>query len=117
MLTPLSWTSMSRSHLLRVLHVVRTIALVAPKRVAASVRTIVHVWVAHRLIVLTSCFLLKDSLLGGNFVLIIVEELATEEEAELNVVALLILGHLLEFGSVAGNKLSQFVDDVPQLLI
>ena len=41
--------------------------------------------------------------------------LAAEEEAELGVVPLLGLGHVLEGGTVARHELRQLVDDVPDL--
>ena len=41
--------------------------------------------------------------------------LAAEEEAELWVVPLLGLGHVLEGGTVARHELRQLVDDVPDL--
>ena len=54
-------------------------------------------------------------LLGVDLVRVVVEVLPAEEEAELGVVPLLRLGHLLELGAVAGHELSQLVDDVPHL--
>lgn len=41
---------------------------------------------------------------------VVVVELAAEQEAELGVALLLVLRHLFEFGSIAGDKFGQFVD-------
>ena len=46
---------------------------------------------------------------------VVVKMLAAEEEAELGVVPLLGLGHVLEGGTVARHELRQLVDDVPDL--
>lgn len=57
------------------------------------------------------------SLLSSDFVLVVVEIFSAKEKAELGVVLLLCLGHLLKLRAITGHKLSQLVDDVFQLLI
>lgn len=59
----------------------------------------------------------QDGLLGVDLVGVVVVVLSAEEEAELGVVLLLRFGHLLEFGTVSGHELGQFVDDVAKLLV
>lgn len=43
--------------------------------------------------------------------------LAAEEKGELRVVFLFLLRHLFELGAISGDKLGEFVNDVPQLLL
>ena len=50
-------------------------------------------------------------LLRGDFVLVVIEEVAAEQEGELGVVLLLLFRHRLELGSVPRNELRQLVDD------
>lgn len=56
-------------------------------------------------------------LFGRHFVLVIVEILSAVQEAELGVVFLFCLGHLLEFRAISCDKLCELVYYISQILI
>lgn len=56
-------------------------------------------------------------LFDGQFVFVVAEIFPSKQKRELGVVLLLLHGHLLKLGSISGDKLGQFVNDISQLLI
>lgn len=56
-------------------------------------------------------------LLHSKLALVVAEVVSTKEKGELRVILLLLHRHLFELWPIAGYKLGQLVDNIPQLLI
>lgn len=56
-------------------------------------------------------------LLQSKLALVVAEVVTPKKERKLSIVLLFLHGHLFKLGSISSDKLSQLVNDVPQLLI
>lgn len=71
----------------------------------------IYIHIGNELLIQCTCLFCSD------FILVVVEIFSTKQKRELWIIFLFLLGHVFKLWSISCNKLSQFINDVLEVMI